>query len=208
MSDIEIAPLPAAQIALFGDLQKNWGWLLALGVLSIVLGTIGLGASFSLTLVTVLFFGWLLLVGGGFQLVGAFSCRGWRCVLEHMLAATLVHPGGVFDHPGPTAGLGHLYPDHRGRPGRRRGAAHRDGHPTPGLTRMGLGSVGRDHLDPARWRHLCPVAGVGDLGHRVVRGRRATAQWLGVHLRRAGRASREQGAGTSRRQCSRGDLSH
>ncbi|WP_295448637.1 HdeD family acid-resistance protein [uncultured Thiodictyon sp.] len=89
MSDIEIAPLPAAQIALFGDLQKNWGWLLGLGVLSIVLGTIGLGASFSLTLVTVLFFGWLLLVGGGFQLVGAFSCRGWRCVLEHVLAAAL-----------------------------------------------------------------------------------------------------------------------
>lgn len=89
MSDIEIAPLPAAQVALFGDLQKNWGWLLALGVLSTVLGTIGLGASFGLTLATVLFFGWLLLVGGAFQLVDAFSCKGWRCVLEHVLTAVL-----------------------------------------------------------------------------------------------------------------------
>lgn len=89
LSDIEITPLPAAQIALFGDLQKNWGWLLAVGILSIVLGTIGLGASFGLTLVTVLLFGWLLVVGRAFQLIDAFSCRGWRCVLEHVLTGAL-----------------------------------------------------------------------------------------------------------------------
>jgi uncharacterized membrane protein HdeD (DUF308 family) len=28
--------------AVFGTLKKNWGWLLALGIVSIVLGTIGL----------------------------------------------------------------------------------------------------------------------------------------------------------------------
>jgi uncharacterized membrane protein HdeD (DUF308 family) len=89
MSDIEITPLPAAEIALFGDLQKNWGWLLAVGVLSLVLGTIGLGASFGFTLATVLLFGWLLLVGGAFQLVDAFSCKGWRCVVEQVLIAVL-----------------------------------------------------------------------------------------------------------------------
>ncbi|WP_020504299.1 HdeD family acid-resistance protein [Lamprocystis purpurea] len=89
MSDIEFAPLPAAEVALFGDLQKNWGWLLAVGILSIALGTIGLGASFGLTLITVLLFGWLLLVAGGFQLVDAFGCAGWKSVLGHVLTALL-----------------------------------------------------------------------------------------------------------------------
>ncbi|ADJ28141.1 hypothetical protein [Nitrosococcus watsonii] len=44
----------------FGDLGKHWGWLLALGILFIVLGTIALGMSVTLTVVTVLFFGVLL----------------------------------------------------------------------------------------------------------------------------------------------------
>ena len=28
---------------LFGDLKKNWGWILALGILLLVLGTIAMG---------------------------------------------------------------------------------------------------------------------------------------------------------------------
>ncbi|WP_366929751.1 hypothetical protein [uncultured Thiodictyon sp.] len=75
MSEFALSPLPAEEVALFGDLKRNWGWLLAFGILSTVLGTIGLGwtASEGLTLITVLFFGWLLIVGGAFQLVDAFS---------------------------------------------------------------------------------------------------------------------------------------
>ena len=91
MSEFEISPLPAEEVALFGDLKRNWGWLLAFGILSTVLGTIGLGwtASEGLTLITVLFFGWLLIVGGGFQLVDAFFCKGWKGVLVHVLTALL-----------------------------------------------------------------------------------------------------------------------
>ncbi len=40
-----------------GDLKKNWGWFLALGILFIILGFIGLGMSVALTIVSVTFFG-------------------------------------------------------------------------------------------------------------------------------------------------------
>ena len=36
------------------ELGKKWGWLLALGILTVIPGTAGLGATFGLTLATVL----------------------------------------------------------------------------------------------------------------------------------------------------------
>jgi uncharacterized membrane protein HdeD (DUF308 family) len=70
---------------LFGDAVKNWGWLVGLGIASILLGTIGLGMTFTLTLAGVLLFGVLLGVAGVLQLVDAFQCRGWKGTLLHVL---------------------------------------------------------------------------------------------------------------------------
>ncbi|MCG6896987.1 MAG: HdeD family acid-resistance protein [Thiocapsa sp.] len=86
---------PSAPHPLFGELSRNWGWLLAFGVLSIILGTIGLGMTFGLTLASVLFFGVLLVVGGTFQLVEAFKCRGWKGILWHALIALLYVAAGL-----------------------------------------------------------------------------------------------------------------
>ncbi len=79
----------------FGALKKNWGWLFAFGILSILLGTIGLGMTFGLTLASVLFFGVLLIVGGVFQLFDAFKCGGWKSILWHVLIALLYVAAGV-----------------------------------------------------------------------------------------------------------------
>jgi uncharacterized membrane protein HdeD (DUF308 family) len=81
--------------AVFGALKKNWGWLLALGIVSIVLGTIGLYMTFALTLATVLFFGALILVGGVLQLIQAFSCKGWKGALGHVLIGLLYIVAGI-----------------------------------------------------------------------------------------------------------------
>jgi uncharacterized membrane protein HdeD (DUF308 family) len=81
--------------AVFGTLTKNWGWLLVLGIVSIVLGTIGLYMTFALTLATVLLFGALILVGGALQLIQAFSCKGWKSVLGHVLIALLYLAAGI-----------------------------------------------------------------------------------------------------------------
>ena len=87
--------LSAAQRALFGELKNNWGWLLAFGILSILLGTIGLGMTFGLTLASVMFFGVLLAVGGVAQLIDAFKCKGWKSTLWHVLIALLYVAGGT-----------------------------------------------------------------------------------------------------------------
>lgn len=81
--------------AVFGTLKKNWGWLLAVGILSILLGTIGLYMTFALTLATVVLFGALILAGGVLQLVQAFSCKGWKGVLGHVLIALLYIAAGI-----------------------------------------------------------------------------------------------------------------
>ncbi len=72
-----------------GDLKDNWGWLFALGIVLMVLGTIGLGMTFFLTLASIVFFGVLFLIGGGIQLVHAFKCKGWKSVLWHVVIALL-----------------------------------------------------------------------------------------------------------------------
>jgi uncharacterized membrane protein HdeD (DUF308 family) len=89
-------------------LRQKWGWMLALGILFIVLGTIGLGMAFALTLASVLFFGVLLLVGGGAQLVGAFQTKGWKSTLWNILIALVYIGAGalvIYDPVGTSIAL-------------------------------------------------------------------------------------------------------
>jgi uncharacterized membrane protein HdeD (DUF308 family) len=90
------ASLPAMVPAeVLGDLIHNWGWLLALGLVLVALGTIGLGMTFWLTLATVFIFGIFLLIAGVLQLVQAIKCRGWRSVLWHVVIAILYVVAGL-----------------------------------------------------------------------------------------------------------------
>lgn len=80
---------------LFGEVRKNWGWLLALGIASLVLGTIGLGSVFALTLVGVMIFGWLIVAAGLIELFQAFKGRGWKSRLWQVLIAVIHLAAGV-----------------------------------------------------------------------------------------------------------------
>ena len=80
---------------LFGDLQKNWGWLLALGIVSVILGFVGLGMTFAITMASVWFFGVLILIGGGIQLVEAVKCKGWKSIVLHVLVGILYLLAGI-----------------------------------------------------------------------------------------------------------------
>jgi uncharacterized membrane protein HdeD (DUF308 family) len=79
----------------FGELEQNWGWLLAFGLASIVLGTLGLGMTFFLTTATAIFIGALLIVGGVLQLLEAIKCRGWKSIFWHVLIALLYVAAGL-----------------------------------------------------------------------------------------------------------------
>ena len=65
------------------------GWLLALGLLYVVLGVIGLGWLSLMTIASVLFFGALVLIGGAVQLVQSFTSHGWRNVTAGALLGLL-----------------------------------------------------------------------------------------------------------------------
>ncbi len=95
MTNESLTDLNKTYGAVFGELEKNWGWLMAFGILSILLGTIGLGMTFMLTELSLVFFGALLVVGGVFQILDAIKCRGWKSILWHVLIALLYIGAGI-----------------------------------------------------------------------------------------------------------------
>jgi uncharacterized membrane protein HdeD (DUF308 family) len=60
------------------EVKRHWGWFVALGVALMVLGVIALGVVGFVTLASVLFFGWLLVIGGIMQVVQAGRARARR----------------------------------------------------------------------------------------------------------------------------------
>jgi uncharacterized membrane protein HdeD (DUF308 family) len=58
-------------------IKGNWGWILALGIVLIIVGTLAVAMPLVASLATALVLGWLLLMGGIAQLVGAFWTRDW-----------------------------------------------------------------------------------------------------------------------------------
>lgn len=85
----------AAATSAVGQLRANWGWLLGLGILFLVLGFIGLSCVVSLTLTSALVFGVLVLIGGVAQIIEAFKCTGWKSVLWHIMIALLYILAGI-----------------------------------------------------------------------------------------------------------------
>ena len=76
------------------DLQRNWGWLLGLGILFVVLGFIGLGMTVGLTLVSIIFLGALFIIAGLAQIVDVFKSHHWKGIVGHALIAVLYIMGG------------------------------------------------------------------------------------------------------------------
>ena len=78
------------------QLKRHWGWLLALGILFVLLGSLGLVMTVGLTLVSVLFLGILILIGGVSQIIDAFKSRQWSSFIWHALIAVFyLLAGGV-----------------------------------------------------------------------------------------------------------------
>jgi uncharacterized membrane protein HdeD (DUF308 family) len=58
--------------------RKHWALLLTLGILMVILGTIGLVQPVAYTRATTIFFGALLLVSGGVGIATAFGLKNWK----------------------------------------------------------------------------------------------------------------------------------
>jgi uncharacterized membrane protein HdeD (DUF308 family) len=76
-------------------LSRNWGWLLALGILMIVLGAVAVAAPVVATIAVQFMLGWLLVTSGIAEGIHAFMVQGWRGFLLELLSAVLYLGVGV-----------------------------------------------------------------------------------------------------------------
>jgi len=87
----------AKQAALLrNELQRSWHWLLVLGILFILFGTIGLGMVAGVTMASMFFLGLLLMMAGLSQLIDGFKSKQWRGAITHDLIAVLYMVIGCF----------------------------------------------------------------------------------------------------------------
>ena len=76
--------------------DRNWSWLLGLGILFVVFGFLGLSSVVGVTLISIVFIGFMFLVGGVLQLVDASRSRQWQPAVWHGLIAIMYFVGGCF----------------------------------------------------------------------------------------------------------------
>ena len=78
-------------------IKRNWGWLLALGILFVLLGALGLGMIAGITIFSMYFVSVMLFLAGFSQVADAWHARSWKAVMWHaggailyMVAAALI----------------------------------------------------------------------------------------------------------------------
>lgn len=93
VTDLEIESLE--------PVRRHWGWVLAVGTASLLLGLVGLTATVFLTITSVALFGILVLFAGGLQLWHATEVRGWKASLGYgaLGVLSLIAAGVIFLDP-------------------------------------------------------------------------------------------------------------
>jgi uncharacterized membrane protein HdeD (DUF308 family) len=79
----------AIQLTGTGELRRSWGWFLALGIVLVILGAIAIGSAFLMTIASVFFIGWLLIIGGVMEAVHAFWRKRWAGFFLDLLTGIL-----------------------------------------------------------------------------------------------------------------------
>lgn len=86
-------------------LRRNWGWIVALGVLLILGGTAAAVVPVAASIAVEALVGATLLVCGAAQIWQAVRCEGWRCRVISIVAGAVYAGGGVLIALDPLAGL-------------------------------------------------------------------------------------------------------
>ncbi len=88
---------------LMEGVRRNRGWILALGILLVVLGGVAMVLSVATTIASVLVFALLMIVGGVMRLVGAFRAKDWGGLLLLALTGVLAIVVGAMSLRDPAA---------------------------------------------------------------------------------------------------------
>jgi len=86
---LEENSITADTVSELESLKGEWKWLVALGLMLIFVGTFAVGSSFAATMVSVVLFGVIMLLGGIAQIFGALRSPKWSGLLLQMLIGVL-----------------------------------------------------------------------------------------------------------------------
>lgn len=103
MSDTTPAPATRTLATHLVPLRKNWGWILASGLLLVGMGSFGIIATGFFSLLSTYMFGAMMLVGGAFMLMETMRHGEWKDRILPLLIAVLYIVTGfmVFANPLP-----------------------------------------------------------------------------------------------------------
>jgi uncharacterized membrane protein HdeD (DUF308 family) len=87
--DNAMAEIQALDIRIPEEVIRNWGWFLAFGIGLVLLGIVAIARSVAATVASMLFFGWLLLIAAGVEVVQAIMVGKWAGLFQHWLHAAL-----------------------------------------------------------------------------------------------------------------------
>lgn len=77
-------------------LRHRWGWFVAAGLLSIVLGTLALGLVVHATITTVYIIAFFMILAGGTEITIGFNAKDWTHFFLFVLAGLLYVAAGAF----------------------------------------------------------------------------------------------------------------
>jgi uncharacterized membrane protein HdeD (DUF308 family) len=81
--------IAALDVRIPAEIVHNWGWFLVFGIGLLLLGILAVVRSVAATVVSMLFFGWLLVIAAGIEVVQAIMVGKWAGLYHHWLAAVL-----------------------------------------------------------------------------------------------------------------------
>jgi uncharacterized membrane protein HdeD (DUF308 family) len=77
------------------ELRRNWGWLLTLGIALVFLGVIAVVDAVAVSVISIIFFGWVLIVAGIVEAIHAFRHRNGGHFFLHVLDAVFSFIVGI-----------------------------------------------------------------------------------------------------------------
>ena len=77
------------------EVREHSTWFLVMGIALVVLWLIAIGYTVEMTIVSVLFLGWLLIIAGVFEVVHGFSRRPWSGFFINLLGGVLYAVAGL-----------------------------------------------------------------------------------------------------------------
>jgi uncharacterized membrane protein HdeD (DUF308 family) len=90
-----MSEIQALEIQIPREIIQYWGWFLAFGIGMLLLGVAAVVRSVTATVVSMLFFGWLLVLASGIEIAQAVMVGRWAGFFQHLLAAILFGVAGL-----------------------------------------------------------------------------------------------------------------